>query len=113
MAARAKASNVAIFLDVIGKVWVATVCERRYDLLPFFLQSEATQVYKVGIPSDAHPPQTLVAMVTSFNHLNTAIQAVIVGGESLTVEVRTYHSLQWEVLPAFLTVLHIPGLCRF
>ena len=50
-------------------------------------QSEATQVYMVDFPPDAHPPQTLVAMVTSFNSLNNAIQALLVHADTLANEV--------------------------
>lgn len=56
------------------------------------LQLEATQVYKVGYPSDAHPPQTLIAMVMSFNLLNTAIQILLLDGENLAVEVHAVNS---------------------
>ena len=41
----------------------------------------------VDFPPDAHPPQTLVAMVTSFNSLNNAIQALLVHAETLANEV--------------------------
>ena len=37
--------------------------------------------------SDAKPPQTLVAMVTSFNLLNQAIQSLLLDAETLATEV--------------------------
>ena len=57
------------------------------ELKPYLFQTEATQVYKVGYPSDAHLPQSLVTMVTSFDLLNQAIQALVVDGETVATEV--------------------------
>ncbi|CAI8025295.1 1-phosphatidylinositol 4,5-bisphosphate phosphodiesterase eta-1 [Geodia barretti] len=51
MAVKAKTANVSISLDVMG-------------------ESQATQVYRVDYSTKTQPPQTLVAMVTSFNPLN-------------------------------------------
>ena len=44
-------------------------------------------MYRVGYPDDATPPQTLVAMVTAFNMLNTGILALVVEGDALAAEV--------------------------
>ena len=65
--------------------YVSILLQKPFPLPPS--QSEATQVYMVDFPADAHPPQTLVAMVTSFNSLNNAIQALLVHAETLANEV--------------------------
>ena len=129
MAARAKAADISISLNVVGEVSTRThthytmpfdtptkqccCAEHRLYTIPYIntaahpvlrehdahykhfqkpfplppSQSEATQVYMVDFPANAHPPQTLVAMVTSFNSLNNAIQALLVYAETLANEV--------------------------
>ena len=143
MAARAKAANVNIFLDVVGEVrqqqqppppkytktyrcsemgCTATITEADLHFCvtcvvktvpfshilppppPLSPQSQATQVYKVNYSDTTQPPQTLVAMVTSFNHLNEAIQNLLLNGETLATEVcsgsSSFHDIRLSLLTA-------------
>ena len=64
----------------------------------------------VDFPADAHPPQILVAMATSFNSLNNAIQALLVHAETLANEVCEFCDFA-DIVGSQTTVIQSSVMC--